>query len=358
MVMNETHPQNPFAVLSRGVRAIASMIRTGAALGHPIAAAHALDAARRGGRIRPLPAQAAIPAALADSSGGKRSPRRWFPLRLPRASQFASAAASGLSLAQGMLRAGEWLGNERGGSAAPLTPGEAADRRASRASESAGEGAVSSGERLRRFHPQLIALESKLAAALTRLGAATRAAFSAGVPRQIRSPLPIADPGPIGAQVNRSADNLARAVSVFARMDGGERARMSAARSIDRAGAIGSAARAASPRAVSDSPGAAGRRTHSLRDVSPREAIGRAIRFAEPRPVAARDIRDRRAAGAGGGAVTINSAPNITVNVPAASGGIGEREISRAVGDALEGHAERIYEIVARVGAMRSRTEF
>jgi hypothetical protein len=100
----------------------------------------------------------------------------------------------------------------------------------------------------------------------------------------------------------------------------------------------------------------AARRSAHVSAGAPRDAIARAIRFAEPRPLAARDFGARH--GSAGAPVTINSSPQITVNLPPGAAAAGEREISRAVTDALEAHAERLYELVARVAAMRARTEF
>ncbi|MFZ0660992.1 MAG: hypothetical protein WAM05_19895, partial [Candidatus Binataceae bacterium] len=56
--------------------------------------------------------------------------------------------------------------------------------------------------------------------------------------------------------------------------------------------------------------------------------------------------------------ITINSSPSITVNLPAGTIAPGERGISRAVAQALEEHAEELYEMMRRVGAFRERTEF
>lgn len=102
---------------------------------------------------------------------------------------------------------------------------------------------------------------------------------------------------------------------------------------------------------------AAGRSVRRALGEAPREAVMRAVKFAEPQPIVARDSVPHRASG-GGAAVTINSSPTITVHMPPGGGGLGRDEIERAIGDALEGHAERIYEIVERVGAIRARTEF
>lgn len=56
--------------------------------------------------------------------------------------------------------------------------------------------------------------------------------------------------------------------------------------------------------------------------------------------------------------ITINSSPSITVNLPPGTAAPGERDISRAVAQALEEHAEKLYELMRRVGAFRERTEF
>ncbi len=64
----------------------------------------------------------------------------------------------------------------------------------------------------------------------------------------------------------------------------------------------------------------------------------------------------RRANGAA--PITINSAPSITVNLPPGATASGERGISRAVEQALEEHAEKLYEMMRQVGAFRERTEF
>jgi hypothetical protein len=56
--------------------------------------------------------------------------------------------------------------------------------------------------------------------------------------------------------------------------------------------------------------------------------------------------------------ITINSSPSITVNLPAGAAASGESGISRAVAQALEEHAERLYEMMRQVGAFRERTEF
>ena len=56
--------------------------------------------------------------------------------------------------------------------------------------------------------------------------------------------------------------------------------------------------------------------------------------------------------------ITINSSPSITVNLPTGAAASGEREISRAVAQALEEHAEKLYELMRSVGAFRERTEF
>lgn len=56
--------------------------------------------------------------------------------------------------------------------------------------------------------------------------------------------------------------------------------------------------------------------------------------------------------------ITINSSPSITVNLPPGTAAPGESGISRAVAQALEEHAERLYEMMRQVGAFRERTEF
>ncbi|HUY28523.1 MAG TPA: hypothetical protein VMV27_14020 [Candidatus Binataceae bacterium] len=56
--------------------------------------------------------------------------------------------------------------------------------------------------------------------------------------------------------------------------------------------------------------------------------------------------------------ITINSSPSITVNLPPGAAAPGQSEISRAVADALEEHAERLYELMRRFGAIRERAEF
>jgi hypothetical protein len=56
--------------------------------------------------------------------------------------------------------------------------------------------------------------------------------------------------------------------------------------------------------------------------------------------------------------ITINSSPQVTVNIPAGHGAADARGLERAVADALEKHAERIYELVAKIGALRERVEF
>ncbi|MHB8381156.1 MAG: hypothetical protein ACYDC3_02280 [Candidatus Binataceae bacterium] len=56
--------------------------------------------------------------------------------------------------------------------------------------------------------------------------------------------------------------------------------------------------------------------------------------------------------------ITINSSPSITVNLPPGTAAPGERGISRAVAQALEEHAEKLYEMVRQVGAFRARAEF
>lgn len=63
-------------------------------------------------------------------------------------------------------------------------------------------------------------------------------------------------------------------------------------------------------------------------------------------------------AAAASGPLTINSSPSITVNLPPGSAAAGERDISQAVARALEEHAERLYELMRRVGAIRRRVEF
>jgi hypothetical protein len=73
------------------------------------------------------------------------------------------------------------------------------------------------------------------------------------------------------------------------------------------------------------------------------------------RDIGARGGRRRTRAAA---AITINSSPSITVNLPPGAAEAGERGISRAVAQALEEHAERLYEMMRQVGAFRERTEF
>jgi hypothetical protein len=68
-----------------------------------------------------------------------------------------------------------------------------------------------------------------------------------------------------------------------------------------------------------------------------------------------------RAARHGAGAaapITINSSPSITVNLPPGTAAPGPHEISQAVAQALEEHAERLYELMRRVAAMRERVQF
>lgn len=75
-----------------------------------------------------------------------------------------------------------------------------------------------------------------------------------------------------------------------------------------------------------------------------------------PRERAFAAHQGRRANGAA--PITINSAPSITVNLPPGAAAPGERGISRAVEQALEEHAEKLYEMMRQVGAFRERTEF
>lgn len=56
--------------------------------------------------------------------------------------------------------------------------------------------------------------------------------------------------------------------------------------------------------------------------------------------------------------ITINSSPSITVNLPPGAAAPGESGISREVAQALEEHAERLYEMMRQVAALRERTEF
>ena len=72
-------------------------------------------------------------------------------------------------------------------------------------------------------------------------------------------------------------------------------------------------------------------------------------------PVAVRGARRSADASA---PITINSSPSITVNLPPGAAAPGERDIAQAVAQALEEHAERLYELMRRVGALRERAEF
>ncbi|MGH7779755.1 MAG: hypothetical protein ACREQR_08000 [Candidatus Binataceae bacterium] len=69
-------------------------------------------------------------------------------------------------------------------------------------------------------------------------------------------------------------------------------------------------------------------------------------------------LRGERSGAGAAAPITINSSPSITVNLPPGTAVSGEREISRAVAQALEEHAEWIYELMRRIGAFRERAEF
>jgi len=86
-------------------------------------------------------------------------------------------------------------------------------------------------------------------------------------------------------------------------------------------------------------------------------AISRSLSFGQGHPAGPLVARaaSRSAAAA---PITFNSSPSITVNVPPGRAALNPAEINRAVGDALEKHAERIYDILRRVAARRERTEF
>ncbi len=77
---------------------------------------------------------------------------------------------------------------------------------------------------------------------------------------------------------------------------------------------------------------------------------------AAPSALMARTRADYRGRGAAPPPITINSAPAITINL-SGSPDSNEREIARAVEQALEEHAERLYETMRQVAAMRARTE-
>lgn len=82
--------------------------------------------------------------------------------------------------------------------------------------------------------------------------------------------------------------------------------------------------------------------------------------LADPSRERARDFAARggRASPNVAAPITINSSPSITVNLPPGIAAPGESGISRAVAQALEEHAERLYEMMRQVGAFRERTEF
>ena len=87
-------------------------------------------------------------------------------------------------------------------------------------------------------------------------------------------------------------------------------------------------------------------------------AISRSLSFAQGHPAGPLVARGAFLRAAAAAPITFNSSPSITVNVPPGRAALNPAEINRAVGDALEKHAERIYDILRRVAARRERTEF
>ncbi|HYB91400.1 MAG TPA: hypothetical protein VEC38_10175 [Candidatus Binataceae bacterium] len=86
-------------------------------------------------------------------------------------------------------------------------------------------------------------------------------------------------------------------------------------------------------------------------------AISRSLSFGQAHPSGALLARGAFG-GTGALPITLNSSPSITINVPPGRAGMNPAEINRAVGDALDKHADRIYEMLRRVAAQRERTEF
>lgn len=100
-----------------------------------------------------------------------------------------------------------------------------------------------------------------------------------------------------------------------------------------------------------------------IRRVLADSAMAAAARRPAPPRAGAERVATRIAGGARGtrnvrAPITINSSPSITVNLPPGAAAPGRSEISRAVADALEEHAEQLYELMRRIGAIKERTEF
>ncbi len=366
--MSESHPTNPFAALAYAVRAAAAMSRAGGALASP-----AYQAMARASRTPADRISSGLRAArmLGAPRGIDDAPSLAAPagVSIPSVSARLTGSLTGRpqdrsadSLSPDASRQGESSNIRARSAVAPLDAGEAADRRARGAGKSAGEGAAPADSRAREFSGRASAFQTALRAAravqLTALAApVTRDSY------RMRAPERLEAGADRGAQSRRAIAHLDRTRTLF-RAGGEILARTAAtgsAAAVAPATALGAIAPAVSPRSIGGGGEnrAAGRGARGARDGAAREALARAARFVEPRALASRELPARSGASIATPAVTINSAPTITVNMPAAAGGgLGEREISRAVSDALDGHAERIYEIVARVGAMRARTEF
>jgi hypothetical protein len=358
--MSESHPKNPFAPLADAMRAVAAMHRAATAIGAPISAVtppairsapdNLISSRTRAALMLDAPRRIAeAPSAAARSSISTAFPSALRTGSLTgrpedRSSQDLSPAAS---------RHGDAKQGRAGSVIATLPPGTVADGRAERGS-SAGQAAASAESRARDFLGRAASFQMALRAAPAVERDPLAAAITAGAHR-IAASGRVDDGAAHDPDPRAATAHLDRIRALLLR--GGEfLAKTAANRS-----ALASAPAARALRAIGRGDGAAGaeagRRACGAGDISVREAIARALKFVEPRTAAPREPPDRGRASAG--AITINSAPNITVNMPAAGAGApAEREISRAVADALDGHAERIYEIVARVGAMRARTEF
>jgi hypothetical protein len=342
--MNEIRSEHPFEAVVSAIRSLGALGRASAALAIPLheRIRAVLLNLRDADRLSP-----AIHAALALERPSDRAAQPWIAgsasdssarVATPNASagdsESRDASADG---SRSGARAASQLGRRLRASLGMVAEAHAALGAGLARSRRMRPSAAASGTRAQRF----AARSSDRLAAFARISAAGSRALgtSAAMERAL-----VASP--------RSQAALGALVSDAPAADRGD---ATATRSLRGAIAI---VRAAGATRAAIAGGGIARAVGAAAGAQSGEAIAPGLRFARPHPIAARDRAPARGSRAGAAAITLNSTPNITVNVAAAADAGGEREIGRAVADALEQHAERIYEMVARFAAIRERTEF